>query len=41
MKHADATRARLIDAAGQVFAEYGYQGATVREICRRARTSPR
>jgi AcrR family transcriptional regulator len=33
---ADHTRERLIDAAGQVFAERGYQGATIREICRRA-----
>lgn len=32
----DATRARLIDAAGQVFAENGFQSATVREICTRA-----
>ncbi|HWE53253.1 MAG TPA: CerR family C-terminal domain-containing protein [Bryobacteraceae bacterium] len=35
--HLDAgTRAKLVDAAGQVFAESGYQGATVREICARA-----
>jgi len=27
------TRARLVDAAGKVFAESGFQGATVREIC--------
>jgi AcrR family transcriptional regulator len=32
----DNTRARLLDAAGQVFAETGYQAATVREICARA-----
>ncbi len=32
----DATRARLIEAASQVFAEYGFQGATVRDICTRA-----
>ncbi|HVY94457.1 MAG TPA: CerR family C-terminal domain-containing protein [Bryobacteraceae bacterium] len=32
----DPTRARLIDAAGQVFAEQGFQSATVREICARA-----
>jgi TetR/AcrR family transcriptional regulator, regulator of cefoperazone and chloramphenicol sensitivity len=30
------TRRRLIEAAGEVFAEHGYQGATVRDICRRA-----
>jgi AcrR family transcriptional regulator len=39
MKHPEGTRARLIDAAGQVFAEYGYQGAKVRDICRRARAN--
>ncbi|HVW10201.1 MAG TPA: CerR family C-terminal domain-containing protein [Bryobacteraceae bacterium] len=33
---ADPTRARLIEAAGQVFAEHGFQSATVREICARA-----
>lgn len=32
----DPTRARLIEAAGQVFAEYGFQSATIREICTRA-----
>src|SRR5436190_13198697 len=30
------TRQQLIEAAGQVFAEYGYRAATVREICMRA-----
>jgi len=35
--HLDAgARAKLLDAAGIVFAESGYQGATVREICARA-----
>ena len=33
---ADPTRAKLIDAAGEVFAERGFQSATVREICQRA-----
>jgi AcrR family transcriptional regulator len=30
------TRRRLVEAAGEVFAERGYNGATVREICARA-----
>ena len=34
--NADPTRAKLLDAAGQVFAEQGFQAATVREICARA-----
>jgi AcrR family transcriptional regulator len=32
----DDTRQRLLEAAGEVFAEKGYQAATVREICSRA-----
>ena len=32
----DPTRAKLIAAAGEVFAERGYYAATVREICLRA-----
>jgi len=32
----DDTRTRLLDTAGEVFAESGYQAATVREICARA-----
>lgn len=32
----EQTRARLLEAAREVFSEYGFQGATVREICRRA-----
>lgn len=45
MRHArrrsldNATRARLIDAAAEVFTEQGYRAATVREICRRARAN--
>lgn len=32
----DATREKLIEAAGEVFAEFGFEAATVREICSRA-----
>src|SRR4051812_4832469 len=32
----DATREKLIESAGQVFAEVGFHDATVREICSRA-----
>lgn len=31
----DDTKARLLEAAGEVFAEKGYPAATIREICRR------
>jgi AcrR family transcriptional regulator len=34
-----ATRQRLIDAAGAVFAEQGYRSATVRAICARAQAN--
>jgi AcrR family transcriptional regulator len=30
---AEGTRNKLLDAAGQVFAEHGFKAATVREIC--------
>jgi AcrR family transcriptional regulator len=33
---ADSTRIRLLQAAAEVFAEHGYQDATVRQICARA-----
>jgi len=33
---ADPTRAKLVEAAGVVFAERGFEAATVREICQRA-----
>lgn len=32
----EQTRARLLEAAREVFSQCGFQGATVREICRRA-----
>ena len=32
----DGTRTKLLDSAGHVFADFGYQAATVREICARA-----
>jgi len=32
----DDTEQRLLEAAGQVFAEKGFRAATVREICQRA-----
>ena len=32
----ELTRMRLLDAAREVFSEHSFQGATVREICRRA-----
>ncbi|MBX7168904.1 MAG: CerR family C-terminal domain-containing protein [Pirellulales bacterium] len=33
---AEDTRARLLDAAGEVFAAHGYEVATIRDICQRA-----
>ena len=38
MKKSDDTKTRLIEAAGEVFAERGFRSATVREICSRAGT---
>jgi AcrR family transcriptional regulator len=32
----EQTRSRLVEAARDVFSQHGFQGATVREICRRA-----
>jgi len=32
----EQTRARLLEAAREIFSQRGFQGATVREICRRA-----
>lgn len=36
MSDPDDTRSRLLDAAGNVFAEKGFEAATVRDICRAA-----
>jgi AcrR family transcriptional regulator len=36
MQPLDDTQQRLLEAGGQVFAEKGFEGATVREICKRA-----
>lgn len=36
---AETTRKRIISAAGEVFADRGYEAATVREICQNARTN--
>jgi TetR/AcrR family transcriptional regulator, regulator of cefoperazone and chloramphenicol sensitivity len=36
MSSSEDPRLRLLEAAGQVFAEKGFDGATVRDICRRA-----
>jgi AcrR family transcriptional regulator len=33
---AASTRERLLEVAGEVFADHGYQGATIRRICRAA-----
>lgn len=35
----DDTRQRLIEAAGQVFADKGFQAATIRDICDRAKAN--
>src|SRR6185503_10983452 len=35
----DQTRTRLIDAAGEMFAEMGFHHTTVRQICQRARAN--
>lgn len=35
----EETRLRLLSAAGQLFAQKGYQAATIRDICRRAKAN--
>ena len=37
MDDSSGTRARLVDTAAEVFAEKGFQNATVRDICNRAK----
>src|SRR2546421_3836408 len=32
----DTTRERIADAAGEIFADRGFEGTTVRDICQRA-----
>jgi len=39
MKHSSDSRERLIEAGRQLFAQQGYDGASVREITRRARAN--
>ncbi len=34
--HSDLTRSKLLEAAGRIFADKGYEAATIREICRAA-----
>ncbi len=39
MTAANNTRERLLEAALEVFAQYGYEAATIREICSRAKAN--
>ena len=39
MAIADATKERLLETAGAVFAEKGFRAATIREICQRAQAN--
>jgi TetR/AcrR family transcriptional regulator, regulator of cefoperazone and chloramphenicol sensitivity len=36
---ADQTRSKLVDAAGELFAEFGFYHTTVRQICDRAKAN--
>jgi AcrR family transcriptional regulator len=36
LNEVDTTRERIVDAAGEIFAERGFDGTTVRDICQRA-----
>ena len=38
-KSNEDTKARLLEAAGEVFARYGFRASTVRQICKRASTN--
>src|SRR5262249_30600145 len=40
MADADVTRSRLLEAAGEEFAEKGFAAARVRSICRRSGANP-
>ena len=37
----DTTRERIAEAAGEIFAERGFDGTTVRDICQRGRCEHR
>jgi AcrR family transcriptional regulator len=39
MSELDDPRHRLLEAAGEVFADKGFEGATVRDICKRAKVN--
>lgn len=35
----EQTRDRLLEAAGEIFAEFGYRGTTIRDICQRGKAN--